>query len=528
MAISFRQQLTSLRDTLNPFVKTLETYHSFSIRWSQFFQKAPLLLLSIGFLLGIALATEKRIVLGVVASLLLVLSLKSKNSWALVLFFSLGILYAAALVKVPPKGSSALSGTALFHPDSISPIKQSGKDALAFKGTIQYFAGSDGVILAKNIPSAFSIKDFQGPLPSSDSAWTIKGVLQEGKGRLWKFKPTSPVFWKEEPKTFSWNKMREGWKFQLKSYIQKNIPGEKNQNLIAGMVTGSFSDQEITQGFQRFGLQHILAISGFHFSLFALIATMLLKPFFKGKILLILLTLSVTSYFIFLGPTPSVQRAWVMIVLSQAASVFERRISPFNALGAALFLTLLYDPLSLQSPGFILSFAITLSILAFTPLSTNLLDALFPQRTFEEASQMSGVDKMGFIAFNALKKMTALNLAVHAAALPLTLALFGSFPLLSILFNLFFPTLAGFVIFLFILSALLYTLFEPIGTALFALTSKASNLLLSFALDMPASWNIQLSFSLAADWAIALSFLLLILAVAAGQKVEETGERAVF
>lgn len=527
--MAFLQRLISLRDFRRSQIFNQETYGFFFLKWNAFFQKAPLLLFSLSFLLGIALATEMRIATGIIAALLLAFSAKSKGAWALILFLALGALYVTTMIKTPPKGASALKGTALFCPESIIPSKDSGKNTVAFRGTLHYFVNSDRQIIAKNIPCAFSVKNFKGPLPSPDSDWVIKGILQKGRGRFWKFKPTPEVFWKEESRILSWNKMREKLKGHVKNFIQKHVPGERNQNLIVGMVTGSFSDQEIAQGFQRFGLQHILAISGFHFSLFALIAALLIKPFFKGRILPVLLVLSITSYFVFLGPTPSVQRAWAMIVLSLTASFFERRISPFNALGAALFLTLLYDPLSFQSPGFILSFAITFSILAFTKSSGKLLDALFPERTFREASEMRSVDKVGLIAFTTLKHMTALNLAVHVTAIPLTLALFGSFPLLSILFNLFFPTLAGFVIFLFIISSLLYAFIEPIGTYLFSLTSKATEVLLSFALDMPASWNIQVSFPLAADWAILIASALFVLAVLGSQISEDLyNERPIF
>lgn len=481
------------------------------------------------FFLGIVNGVEPRWIPAFAALLLVflhgILSKNVKKAFAPAIFFLIGLLFAHMQIKVPKDNALPLKGAAYFSPATYRTDASEKGGRIHMRGNLTCFTDSGGRLIAKNIPCAIS-----APLPqdiraiSPDSDWIIQGTLVKSNGSGWKLIPLAPVFWREIENPLNTVVLRQEMKNSAADFIRTHIRGEKNQNLIIGMITGSFSDPEISSAFQQFGLQHILAISGFHFSLFALIATAFLKPFFKGRTLTCLLSLALTFYFFFLGGSPSVQRAFAMITLGLIASLLGRNISPFNALGAALFLTLIYDPLSVKSPGFILSFAITFSILAFTAPFSRLLKNIFPERSFHEISAMGLLDKIGLIALSALKEMTALNLAVHLTAVPLTLALFGSFPIFSLLFNIFFPTLAGFVIFAFVLSSLLHCIGDFLSTFSFEMTSLMTSALLSFALDMPSSWNIQIRMDLAEDGASSLAFGLFILAIFISKTTEDASD----
>lgn len=122
------------------------------------------------------------------------------------------------------------------------------------------------------------------------------------------------------------------------------------------------------RAFAGAGIAHLLAISGLHVALLALIVGWMLSPLSHagGRNIVRMLTLvAIWGYAIVTGLTPSVVRAAVMITLLLAAAIAGKRNNPINSLAAALLLFLWCDPWAVTTPSFQLSFAATLSILVF-------------------------------------------------------------------------------------------------------------------------------------------------------------------
>lgn len=245
-------------------------------------------------------------------------------------------------------------------------------------------------------------------------------------------------------------------KQKVKAWIESITPHSRSADLLSALITGDMDNKWLKKDFARFGLQHILAISGFHFSFLAMSLAWILNGFFPHRWIPWALILMLASYFLFLGPTSSIIRAWIAIAMVSFAQIFRRENSALNNLGLALFAIVLWDPLALTEAGFILSFTLTAAILLFAkPFDDKLKTWLYP-RTFSTLKELSIRQQLGVMALSFIRQSLSLNGAVLLLALPLTLVYFGAFPLWSLFYNLFFPALIGIALFLFLFSFIPY------------------------------------------------------------------------
>jgi len=120
--------------------------------------------------------------------------------------------------------------------------------------------------------------------------------------------------------------------------------------------------------FKRTGTAHVLAISGLHVGIVAVLFFLLLKLFplpRRGRYILTMVLL--IGYALLTGGRPSVIRAVVMASIFLAGFVLERETDSLNSLSLAGFLLLVFDPMNLADIGFQLSFVSVLSIILFYP-----------------------------------------------------------------------------------------------------------------------------------------------------------------
>ena len=151
--------------------------------------------------------------------------------------------------------------------------------------------------------------------------------------------------------------------------------------LLLGLLAGDRSGipEALRNDFQRSGLVHVLAISGFHVVLLAGMLMVFLKatrlPHKAASIIAIIL---LAIYVPVTGGSPAVQRAVLMFAVPQIGLLFERPANTLNSLGVALLFILLPKPSELWNPGFQLSAAATAGILignTYNPLK-NLPESL--------------------------------------------------------------------------------------------------------------------------------------------------------
>ena len=153
-------------------------------------------------------------------------------------------------------------------------------------------------------------------------------------------------------------------------FLMENSPDTSTAHILAALITGH-KDQfpmDLRDRFARGGASHLLAISGLHMGMLALLFHgLFLFMFWKNTRALItgwarkwaaLLTLfPLFFYLLFSGWSPSAQRAFVMAAVLGVALVWERDVNPWNTLAMAGFFILILDVTALFSISFQLSFA---------------------------------------------------------------------------------------------------------------------------------------------------------------------------
>lgn len=148
---------------------------------------------------------------------------------------------------------------------------------------------------------------------------------------------------------------------RFSKYLDKAETG-----LLLGLLAGDRSGipDALRSDFQRSGLVHVLAISGFHVVLLAGMLMIFLKATgLPHRIVRLLAIALLLLYVPVTGGSPAVRRAVLMFSVPQIGALFERDTNTLNSLGVALLLIMLFEPDVIWNPGFQLSVAATLGIL---------------------------------------------------------------------------------------------------------------------------------------------------------------------
>ena len=159
-------------------------------------------------------------------------------------------------------------------------------------------------------------------------------------------------------------------------HIRQNVENQDAAAVLTALVTGNrqWIDQDLRNLFSRAGANHILAISGLHLSIVALVSFYLFDRLFSFFPLLVIpgvarklaavFTLPPLVFYALLsGFSPSTQRALTMVVMVMVCIAIEKEADTVNALAAAFIAILIVWPGALFSISFQLSFFAVLFIL---------------------------------------------------------------------------------------------------------------------------------------------------------------------
>lgn len=156
--------------------------------------------------------------------------------------------------------------------------------------------------------------------------------------------------------------------------------GGRAAGLLTALVLGDTSalDPALSTRFARSGTLHLLALSGMHLGVFALIAGLVGRAIGGPRVGLALTAVVVAFYIALVGARPGLVRAALLVTVSVAGRSTGRRLALADALAGAFLLHLVLDPSGLYSVGFQLSYLSLLGIATMTPVIRHLLNGRVP------------------------------------------------------------------------------------------------------------------------------------------------------
>jgi competence protein ComEC len=221
----------------------------------------------------------------------------------------------------------------------------------------------------------------------------------------------------------------EGFRTTLKNFIYDHSSSPQGE-IIQAMVLGEQKEipQEIRDKFNQTNTSHILAISGFHVSIIALIFIAIFRFVIKRfeylllklnllKVSTLMACIPVLLYAFIAGLGVSVVRATIMILTFLIAILLDKDRDFFNTLALAALIILVIAPYSLFNISFQLSFVAVASILYITPTFISF------------RPEITGLETKHVLFFKKVSHIILLFIVTSAAA---TL---GTLPLVAFYFN---------------------------------------------------------------------------------------------
>ena len=284
------------------------------------------------------------------------------------------------------------------------------------------------------------------------------------------------------------------------SNIEESAISKEELNVLNALILGQQQDisPEILKDYQYAGAIHILSVSGLHVGFILLFITFLLKPISnsrKGSLLkLTLVVLSLWSFAILAGLSPSIVRSVTMFSFLAIGIHLRRTVNIFHTLVVSMLLILLFKPSFLFDVGFQLSYLALFFILWLQPILAGIWQPKNKITTY-------------------FWDIITVSFAAQIGAMPLSIYYFHQFPGLFFVTNLLILPLLGIIMAVGVVAVLIatfHTVPEFIAKAIEFLIA-----LLNSIIHWVASFDVfvfkNISFSTAMLWSSYLVIILIIL-----------------
>lgn len=218
------------------------------------------------------------------------------------------------------------------------------------------------------------------------------------------------------------------------------FPDPHLRQVAGGLTFGLYKDSLLQKAMHHAGVEHVLAVSGFHFGIVAAL-TVFLASSATTTVRSIIGMVCLTSYLLVVGPLPSVIRAWTAAMVALSGLCLGRRPSGLNCLGLGCIVSVLYDPSSVIGIGYQLSYLATAAILFFSRPTLDFLRQLVPVRAPVDALLFSKTDQVFLLVLEWVLPALSLLIPVFCLLCPYQLTFLQDFSLLGLVYNLLIPTL---------------------------------------------------------------------------------------
>ncbi|MDO5689903.1 MAG: DNA internalization-related competence protein ComEC/Rec2 [Tissierellia bacterium] len=199
----------------------------------------------------------------------------------------------------------------------------------------------------------------------------------------------------------------------IRSVFEEHLSPSGADFLNTVLLGKSELPEEVTESFRRLGISHILAVSGLHIGLIALLLLRILGLFgLSRKWIYAITMISLMAYIHILAYKGSAMRAGLMLGISMLSQILHRGYDPKKALGISVLLILITNPLRLFDIGLQLSVLAMIAILYMEP-------------------RFSFIDVSGL----KLSSMVKLTLVIQIFLLPVQLIYFSELAPLVLLAN---------------------------------------------------------------------------------------------
>lgn len=211
---------------------------------------------------------------------------------------------------------------------------------------------------------------------------------------------------------------------------------EEAAQMMFGILFGddSFMEEGLKESFRQNGLAHLLAASGLHVGfVYGLLSVLMRKPkTLRGNVPV---ALALIIYAAFAGFSSSVVRAVFMIIVHIVGNICHRRYDFLTCISFCMLTLLIYEPCSLFSSGFQLSFAAVFTLSVVLKFAEKLTSGIY---------KAAGDDRGILLrpAVDTLASMVALQLGM----MPLTLKNFHYISFAGLLLNVPAIALAGLIV----------------------------------------------------------------------------------
>jgi competence protein ComEC len=217
-----------------------------------------------------------------------------------------------------------------------------------------------------------------------------------------------------------------GIRAQILKVLNQCLPQEE-ASVLAGMLIGDTSQmpEEMEEDFRRAGLSHVMAVSGANIAFILMPLLGLLQKMGFNRRWASAISFPVMVFYVFAtGMEASVIRAAIMAGVTLTGMILWRKADIFCAMAVSAILILLANSFMLFDPGFILSFAATLSLTVFYKPLFNKLPEKLPK---------------------SIRDTLAATLAAQIGVLPIIVYSFNTLSVISLFSNLIIVPLTGLI-----------------------------------------------------------------------------------